>query len=169
MTLTFLKSERVIAPLKSKRAIAVLKSEKAFDGLRWGAAFVAVLLAYGVAGWMLLRPTGWQLGVNGPAVEVNLSDLPQPSAIPPRDPASEPASLANPLPAKAARDLPGSADDQQNRVAERAAGGAAGRTDAPAAARDAADAMDGPAEAEKTAALEQAAKIMQSASPAGAT
>jgi len=154
--------------LKSARAVAFLKSEKTIDGLRWGAAFVAVALAYGVAAWMLLRPTGWQLGVNGPVIEVNLSDLPQPSAVRPSDRASEPASPANPLPANAASDLPGSADDQQGSTAERAAGGAAGRTDAPAAARNAVDAKDTPADAEKTAALDQADKIAQPASPAGA-
>jgi len=159
VTLTFLKRER---------AIAFLKSEKAIDGLRWGAAFVAVVLAYGVAAWMLLRPTGWQLGVNGPIVEINLSDLPQPSAIPPSDRASEPASPANPLGANAASDRPASSDDQQNRTAERAAGGAAGRTNADAAARNATDAKDGPADAGKTAALEPADKIAQPASPADA-
>jgi hypothetical protein len=54
--------------------LTFLKSERAIEYLRWGAAFVTVVLVYGVAGWLLLRPTGWQLGINGPVVEIDLSD-----------------------------------------------------------------------------------------------
>jgi hypothetical protein len=66
-------------------ALSFPKSERAMDYLRWGAAFVAVVLVYGVAGWLLLRPTGWQRGVNGPVVEIDLSHPTQHAAIPPAD------------------------------------------------------------------------------------
>jgi hypothetical protein len=64
--------------------LAFLKSERAIDYLRWGAAFVAVVLVYGAAGWRLLRPTGWERGVNLPAVEIDLPET-QLAATPPTD------------------------------------------------------------------------------------
>ena len=131
--------------------LTFLKSERAIDWLRWVVAFVAVVLVYGIAGWMLLRPTGWQLGVNGPVVEIDLRDLPQPSAIPPSDRASEPASPANP-PRDAQSEPPGAAD-----TASRAAGGSANRADAGDAAKDAVDAKVGSPDA-NTAALDKAEK-----------
>jgi hypothetical protein len=153
--------------------LTFLKSERAIDCLRWCAAFVAVVLTYGTAGWMVLRPSGWQLDVNGPVVEINLTDMPQPSAIPLGDRASEPASPANPLGTNAPSDLPGPADDHQGGTAQRAAGGSASRADAGDAAKnaDAIDAKDGPADAaEKAAALDKADKpgIKQPRPPADA-
>jgi hypothetical protein len=143
VTLTFLKSERVIA---------FLKSERAADGLRWIAAFIAVVLTYGVAAWMVLRPTGWQLGVNAPVVEINLRDLPQPSATAPSDRASEPATPSTPTGDNSQSELAGSADP-----AARAPGGAAGRGDGSEATKDAdaVDAKDGSPDAAKTAALDK--------------
>jgi hypothetical protein len=101
VTLTFLKSERVIAFLKSERAV---------DGLRWIAAFIAVVSTYGVAAWIVLRPTGSQLDVNTPVVEINLRDLLQPSATALSDRASEPAAPSNPTGDNAQSELVGSAD-----------------------------------------------------------
>jgi hypothetical protein len=66
-----------------RMTLTFLKSERAIDYLRWGGAFVTVVLAYGVAGWMLLRPTGWERGVNAPVVEIDLSDSTQLAAAPP--------------------------------------------------------------------------------------
>ena len=148
--------------------LTFLRTERAIDWLRWVVAFVAVVLAYGVAGWMLLRPTGWQLGVNGPVVEINLRDLPQPSARPPSDHASEPATPANPPSGNAQNELARSAD-----TAPRSAGGSAGRGDGGDAAKDAdaGDAnKDGSADAAKTAALDKAdiPAIAQPGPPANA-
>jgi hypothetical protein len=99
--LTFLKGERVIA---------FLDSERAADGLRWIVAFIAVVSTYGVAAWIVLRPTGWQFDVNAPVVEINLRDLPQPSATTPSDRGSEPAAPSNPMGDNAQSELAGSAD-----------------------------------------------------------
>lgn len=145
--LTFLKSERVIA---------FLKSERVADGLRWIAAFIAVSLTYGVAAWMVLRPTGWQFDVNAPVVEINLRDLPQLSAPTPSDRASEPAAPSNPMGDNAQSELAGSAD-----TARRAASSSAGRGDGSEATKDAdaVDAKDGSSDAAKTAALDKAENI----------
>jgi hypothetical protein len=142
VTLTFLKSERVIA---------FLKSERAADSLRWIAAFIAVVLTYGVAAWMVLRPTGWQFDVNAPIVEINLRDTPQPSATAPSDRASDPAAPSNPTGDNAQSELAGSAD-----TAPRAPGNSAGRGDGSEATKDAVDAKDGSPDAAKTAALDMA-------------
>jgi hypothetical protein len=159
VTLTFLNSERVIAFLKSERAV---------DGLRWIAAFIAVVLTYGVAAWMVLRPTGWQLDVNAPVVEINLRDLPQPSATAPSDRASEPAAPSNPTGDNAQSELAGSAD-----TAPRAPGGSAGRGGGSEATKDAdaVDLKDGSPDAAKTAALEKAenTEITQPSPSADAT
>jgi hypothetical protein len=109
-------------------------------------------LTYGVAAWMVLRPTGWQLGVNAPVVEINLRDLPQPSATAPSDRASEPATPSTPTGDNSQSELAGSADP-----AARAPGGAAGRGDGSEATKDAdaVDAKDGSPDAAKTAALDK--------------
>jgi hypothetical protein len=146
MTLTFLKSERVIALLKSERAV---------DGLRWMAAFIAVVSTYGIAAWMVLRPAGWQLDVNAPVVEINLRDLPQPSAS---DRASEPAAPSNPTGDNAQSEFAGSAD-----MAPRGATSSASR--AGDGGRDA-DAVDGSPEAAKTAALEAENTVITQPRPA---
>jgi hypothetical protein len=136
--------------LKSERMIAFLKSERAVDGLRWIAAFVAVVLTYGVAAWMVLRPAGWQLDVNAPVVEINLRDLPQPSANPPSDRAAEPAAPSNPTGDNAQSELAGAAD-----TAPRAASSSASRAGDEGRDADAVrDAKDGSPDAAKTAALE---------------
>jgi hypothetical protein len=136
---------------KSERVIAFLKSERAVDGLRWIAAFIAVVSTYGVAAWMVLRPTGWQLNVNTPAVEINLRDLPQPSATAPNDRASEPAAPSNPTADNAQSELAGSAD-----TAARAAASSASRAGNGGRDADAVDAKDGSPDAAKTAALDKA-------------
>jgi hypothetical protein len=146
--------------------LTFLNSERAIDGLRWFTAFVAVVLAYGIAGWMLLRPTGWQLGVNAPVLEIDLRDLPQPSDASLSDHAPEPSAPVNPPGDNARNELGGSAD-----TAPRAAAGSASRTDASDTGRDAdaADAKDGSADAAaKTAALDKAENpaIMQPSLPA---
>jgi hypothetical protein len=113
-----------------------LTSERAIDHLRWSAAFVAVVLTYGVAGWMLLWPASWQLDVNAPVVEINLPDTSQLSTIPPPgDRASERASPPTRPSADAAGHLPVSAD---------AGGGSAGRApaEAPHATERSADAPE---------------------------
>jgi hypothetical protein len=135
--------------------LTFMKSERAIDWLRWVVAFVAVVLAYGIAGWMLLRPTGWQLGVNGSVVEIDLRDLPQPTAVSPSDRASEPASPANPPGDSAQSEPPAGAAG----TASRAASGSASRADGGEVAKDARaeDApKDGSADAAKTAALDKA-------------
>jgi hypothetical protein len=135
--------------LKTERAIAFLKSEGAVDGLRWITAFVAVVLTYGVAVWMVLRPTGWQLDVNAPVVEINLRDLPQPSTNAPSDRASEPAAPSNPTGDNAQSELAGAAD-----TAPRAATSSASRAGDEGRDADAVrDAKDGSPDAAKTAAL----------------
>jgi hypothetical protein len=68
-----------------RMTLTFLKSESEVDYLRWGGAFVTVVLAHGIAGWMLLRPTGWQRGVNLPVVEIDLSGSTQLAAVPPAD------------------------------------------------------------------------------------
>jgi hypothetical protein len=129
--------------------LTFLKSERTIDCLRWIAAFVAVVLTYGGAAWMVLRPAGWQLDANAPLVEINLRDMPQPPAIPPSDRPSQPAIAADPTADNAQRALSDSADP-----APRVAGASASRADA---GRDAdTDAKDGPPDAPKTAALDQA-------------
>jgi hypothetical protein len=101
--------------------LAFLKSERAVDCLRWGIAFVAVTLAYGVAGWMLLRPTGWQLGVNAPAVEIDLSDPTRFTAVRPTD-----RETGLPEETKApSMDAPGTTGDRQDVMREPPPGGAA--------------------------------------------
>jgi hypothetical protein len=135
VALTFLTSERVIAFLKSERAV---------DGLRWIAAFIAVLSTYGVAAWMVLRPTGSPLDVNAPVVEINLRDLPQPSATAPNDRASEPDAPSNPTGDNAQSEFAGSADTAPRGASSSASPlGDGGR-----------DAVDGSPDAAKTAALE---------------
>jgi hypothetical protein len=127
--------------------LTFLKSERTIDYLRWTAAVVAVVLTYGVTAWMVLRPAGWRLDADGPVVEINLRDMPQTPAIPPSDRASEPAT--DPTGDNAQRALSDSAD-----TAPRVAGASASRADA---GRDAdTDAKDGPPDAPKTAALDQA-------------
>jgi hypothetical protein len=127
--------------------LTFLKSERTIDYLRWTAAFVAVVLTYGVTAWMVLRPAGWRLDADGPVVEINLRDMPQTPAIPPSDRASEPAT--DPTGDNAQRALSDSAD-----TAPRVAGASASRADA---GRDAdTDAKDGSPDAPKTAALDEA-------------
>jgi hypothetical protein len=142
VTLTFFNNERVIA---------FLPSERAADSLRWIAAFIAVVLTYGVAAWMVLRPTGWQFDVNAPIVEINLRDPPQPSATAPSDRASDPAAPSNLTGDNAQSELAGSAD-----TAPRAPGDFAGRGDGSEATKDAVDAKDRSPDAAKTAALDMA-------------
>jgi hypothetical protein len=154
--------------LKSARAVAFLKSEKTIDGLRWIAAFVAVVLTYGVATWLVLRATDSQLDVNA-VVEINLRDLPQPSASPPSGRALEPAAPSNPTGDNPPSELAGSAD-----TAPRAARSSASRVDAGDAAKDgdAVDASnDGSTDAAKTAALDKAENpaITQPGPPAAGT
>jgi hypothetical protein len=151
--------------LKSERAIAFLKSERSIDGLRWIAAFVAVVLTYGAAAWLVLRPMDPQLDVNAPVVEINLRNLPQSSARPPSDRTSEPVTPANPPGDDAQSALAGAADQ-----ALRDAGGAAGRGDA-AKDADAVNSKDGSPDAAKTAALDKAenSAIMQPGRPANGT
>jgi hypothetical protein len=60
----------------------VAKSEKALDRLRWGGAFVAVVLIYGGAAWLLLRLPNPSHGV-APAIEIDLPEMPQIAAVPP--------------------------------------------------------------------------------------
>jgi hypothetical protein len=143
--------------------LTFLKSERAADGLRWIAAFIAVVLTYGVAAWMVLRPTGWQLDVNVPVVEINLRDLPQPSATAPSDRVSEPAAPSNPTGDNAQSELAGSADTAP-RAPESSSGD--GVRDA-----DAVDAKDGSPDAAKIAALDKAenAAIAQPGPSADAT
>jgi hypothetical protein len=156
VTLTFLKSEKVIAFLKSERAV---------DGLRWIAAFIAVVSTYGVAAWMVLRPTGPQLDVNAPVVEINLRDLPQPSAAAPTDRASEPAAPSNPMADNAQSEFAGSADTAPRAASSSASPVGDGGRDA-----DAADVKGGSPDAAKTAALEaENAAITQPGPSADAT
>jgi hypothetical protein len=144
--LTFLKGERAIVFLE--RVIAFLK-KGAVDGLRWIAAFVAVALTYGVAVWMVLRPTGWQFDVNARVVEINLRDLPQPSANASSDRTSEQADPSNPTGDNAQSELAGAAD-----TAPRAANSSASRAGDEGRDADAVrDAKDGSPDAAKTAAL----------------
>jgi hypothetical protein len=132
--------------------LTFLTSEKAIDCLRWSAAFAAVVLTYGAAGWMVLRPASWQLDVNAPVVEINLRDMPPFSVIPPTDRPSELTTPANPPSASAQTELPRSAD-----TVARTAIGAASRANAGDAAKDTAEARD--AGAEKTAALDKAENL----------
>jgi hypothetical protein len=156
VTLTFLKSERVIAFLKSERAV---------DGLRWIAAFIAVVSTYGVAAWMVLRPTGWQFDANAPAVEINLRDLPQPSPSASSDRASEPAAPSNPTSDNAQSELAQSAD-----TVPPAASGSGNRAGDGGRDSDAVDVKDGSSDAAKTAALEaEKAAITQPGAAADAT
>jgi hypothetical protein len=131
--------------------LTFLKSERAIDYLRWIVAFVAVVSTYGVAAWLVLRPTGWQLDVNAPVVEINLRDLPQPPAAPPSDRASEPATSTKPPGDNG--ELAGAADPTA-----RIGDGSAGRGDGGDAAKDAdaVDTKDGSTDAAKTAALDPA-------------
>jgi hypothetical protein len=130
--------------------LSFLKSERTIDYLRWIAAFVAVVLTYGAAAWMVLRPAGWQL--DAPLVEINLRDVPQPPAIPPSDRASERDIAADPTGDNAQRALSDSAD-----TAPRAAGAPASRADA---GRDAdTDAKDDSPDGPKTAALDKAENL----------
>jgi hypothetical protein len=132
--------------------LTFLKSERTIDYLRWIAAFVAVVLTYGGAAWMVLRPAGWQLDTNGPLVEINLRDVPQPPAVPPSDRASEPAIAADPTGDNAQRALSDSAD-----TAPRVAGASASRADAD---RDAdTDAKNGSPDAPKAAAFDTAENL----------
>jgi hypothetical protein len=124
--------------------LTFLKSERTIDYLRWIAAFVAVVLTYGVAAWMVLSPADRQRDVNGPLVEINLRDMPP--AIPPRDRASEPAIPVNPTGDNAQGALSDSADPAP-RVAS-APASRAGPGDAPS------DAEDGSGDAPKNAAFE---------------
>jgi hypothetical protein len=162
--LTFLKSKRAIVFLD--KVIAFLKSEGAVDCLRWIAAFVAVVLTYGVAAWMVLRPTGWQLDVNAPVVEINLRDLQQPSSIAPSDRAAEPAALSNPTGDNAHSELAGAADTAPRAASSSASGAGDEGRDADVVR----DAKDGSPDAAKTAALEaENTAIKQPRSAADAT
>jgi hypothetical protein len=146
--------------------LTFLKSERAVDGLRWIAAFIAVLSTYGVAAWMVLRPTGSQLDVNAPAVEINLRDLPQPSATAPSDRASEPAAPSNPTGDNAQSEFVGSANTAPRGVSSSASPVRNGGRDAGAV-----DAKDGTPDAAKIAALDEAENtaIAQSGPSADAT
>lgn len=129
--------------------LTFLKSERTIDYLRWIAAFVAVVLTYGAAAWMMLRPAGWQLDANAPSIQINLRDMPQSPAGPPSDRASEPAIAADPTEDNAQRALSDAVD-----TAPRVAGASASRADA---GRDGdTDAKDGSPDAPKTAALDEA-------------
>ncbi len=124
--------------------LTFLKSERTIDYLRWIAAFVAVVLTYGVAAWMVLSPADRQRDASAPVVEINLRDMPP--AIPPSDRASEPAIPANPTGDNAQGALSDSAD-----TAPRVAGASASRADPGPS-----DAEDNAADAPKTAALDKA-------------
>jgi hypothetical protein len=126
--------------------LTFLNRERTIDSLRWIAAFVAVVLTYGVAAWMVLRPADRQRDVNGPVLEINLGDTP--AAVPPSDRASELAIAATPAGDNAQRALSDSGD-----AAARVAGASASRADPGDAASDA---EHGSVAAPKTAALDKA-------------
>ena len=134
--------------------LTFLKSERTIDYLRWIAAFATAALTYGVAAWMVLRPVGWQLDVDGPVVEINLRDMLQPPAIPPSDHASEPTIGANPTGDNAQKAPSDSAD-----AAPRVTGASASRVDPGDLARNA-DAKNGSADAPKTAAFEDRKSVV---------
>jgi hypothetical protein len=156
VTLTLLKSERVIAFLKSERAV---------DGLRWIVAFAAVVLTYGVAAWMVLRPAGWQFDANAPVAEIDLRELRQPSPTASSDRASEPAAPSNPTGDNAQSELAQSAD-----MVAPAASSSANRAGDGGRDSDAVDVKDGSPDAAKTAALEaEKTAITQPGAAADAT
>jgi hypothetical protein len=126
--------------------LTFLNRERAIESLRWIAAFLAVVLTYGVAAWMVLRPADRQREVNGPVLEINLGDTP--AAVPPNDRASQPAIAAAPAGDNAQRALSDSGD-----AAARVAGASASRADPGDAASDA---EHGSVAAPKTAALDKA-------------
>jgi hypothetical protein len=130
--------------------LTFLKSERAIDYLRWSAAFVAVVLTYGVAAWML-RPTNWQLDVNAPVVEINLPDMPELAAIPPTDRGPGSPGGTKPPGTDAPGALPRPAADQRDVAPEPVPGGAAINWNEGGAAA-AKDAKDGAADAEEKAA-----------------
>jgi hypothetical protein len=110
----------------------VAKSEKALDRLRWGGAFVAVVLIYGGAAWLLLRPPNPPHDV-APAIEIDLPKVPQAAAGPPGG-----GEIGSAGETKPPADVPGEPPTgEQGSGASRAAGGG-GDEPAPGAVKDAA-------------------------------